>query len=630
MSAKRKAATVVFVTAALSVGPAAGVALASPVPADGSTCTQTSSNGTGSSTTSGGPSAGPSDGSSSSTVDPEMLSKAQELVAQTRDLLTTLITSSDPRAGQLVEQFRAMGVTPAVASGWRQQAHDLSDRLLTNPDPAAAQVAVALAGSGYSATPTDLRTGTATPAAAMPAADPSTAAPAQSVPVVNAAQTAAAPPLTSKGAMAAALVRTGAIALQAADAAGQADANSSGSGLQICGQSAGKGSSGGSSSDGPTSIGGGSTTQDPPPAALSPGSGTGPGGGSDPGGAGSSGSSGSGSSGSSSSGSRAQDWQQQAQGLVEELTAAGDPDAKALADKLKAAGVAGSSGEAGTGRNTVAGGTQSQHNTADRGSSASVGEPSPGSTGAAAPSTGGDQVGDAGPSDSSTGQSSENGTNSPPGSSDSSHLGSGSSGSGTSTPGTAASGTAGPGATGSWEDQAAKLAQQLAAANDDPTAQQLADKLRAAGIAAPSGGNSTSAGPTGSGSNGTSGSSSTGSAGTDSSSPQSDKPANGSSDAAPAAAPAGGPGAAPTATAATWDQLAHCESGGDWTTATGNGYSGGLQFDAATWKAYGGDRYAPSAEQASKDQQIAVAEKVRQDRGGYSAWPACSKRLGLA
>jgi hypothetical protein len=57
--------------------------------------------------------------------------------------------------------------------------------------------------------------------------------------------------------------------------------------------------------------------------------------------------------------------------------------------------------------------------------------------------------------------------------------------------------------------------------------------------------------------------------------------------------------------------------------------SGGLQFDAATWKAYGGDQYAPSADQASREQQIAVAEKVKADRGGYSAWPACSRKLGL-
>ncbi|GEL24496.1 hypothetical protein PSU4_34500 [Pseudonocardia sulfidoxydans NBRC 16205] len=79
-----------------------------------------------------------------------------------------------------------------------------------------------------------------------------------------------------------------------------------------------------------------------------------------------------------------------------------------------------------------------------------------------------------------------------------------------------------------------------------------------------------------------------------------------------------------------WDRLAQCESSGNWSIDTGNGYKGGLQFDAATWKAYGGDRYASSADQATREQQIAVAEKVRDDRGGYSAWPACSKKLGLS
>ncbi|ANY10865.1 transglycosylase family protein [Pseudonocardia sp. HH130630-07] len=79
--------------------------------------------------------------------------------------------------------------------------------------------------------------------------------------------------------------------------------------------------------------------------------------------------------------------------------------------------------------------------------------------------------------------------------------------------------------------------------------------------------------------------------------------------------------------AATWDRLAQCESGGDWAIDTGNGYSGGLQFDQATWEAYGG---TGSAHEAGREQQIAVAEKVRADRGGYSAWPACSKKLGLA
>ena len=52
--------------------------------------------------------------------------------------------------------------------------------------------------------------------------------------------------------------------------------------------------------------------------------------------------------------------------------------------------------------------------------------------------------------------------------------------------------------------------------------------------------------------------------------------------------------------------------------------------NAATWKAYGGDQYAPSADKATREQQIAVAEKVKADRGGYSAWPACSRKLGLS
>ncbi|MBN9753910.1 putative secreted protein [Pseudonocardia sp. Ae406_Ps2] len=64
-----------------------------------------------------------------------------------------------------------------------------------------------------------------------------------------------------------------------------------------------------------------------------------------------------------------------------------------------------------------------------------------------------------------------------------------------------------------------------------------------------------------------------------------------------------------------------------WAINTGNGYSGGLQFDQATWEAYGG---TGSAHEASREEQIAVAEKVRAARDGYSAWPACSKKLGLA
>lgn len=81
---------------------------------------------------------------------------------------------------------------------------------------------------------------------------------------------------------------------------------------------------------------------------------------------------------------------------------------------------------------------------------------------------------------------------------------------------------------------------------------------------------------------------------------------------------------------AVWDKLARCEAGGNWRANTGNGYYGGMQFDAATWRSNGGHKYAPLPHQASREEQIAVAEKVRHSRGGYGAWPACSRKLGLS
>ncbi len=80
---------------------------------------------------------------------------------------------------------------------------------------------------------------------------------------------------------------------------------------------------------------------------------------------------------------------------------------------------------------------------------------------------------------------------------------------------------------------------------------------------------------------------------------------------------------------AVWDKLAKCEATGNWSVDSGNGYYGGLQFDAGTWRAYGGDEYASLPHKASRAEQIAVATKVRDDRGGYGAWPACSRKLGL-
>ncbi len=75
-----------------------------------------------------------------------------------------------------------------------------------------------------------------------------------------------------------------------------------------------------------------------------------------------------------------------------------------------------------------------------------------------------------------------------------------------------------------------------------------------------------------------------------------------------------------------WDQLAQCESGGNWAINTGNGYYGGLQFNLSTWQAYGGAGYP---HQASRETQIAVATRLRDANGGYGAWPGCSASLGL-
>ncbi|WP_455836874.1 transglycosylase family protein [Pseudarthrobacter siccitolerans] len=81
-----------------------------------------------------------------------------------------------------------------------------------------------------------------------------------------------------------------------------------------------------------------------------------------------------------------------------------------------------------------------------------------------------------------------------------------------------------------------------------------------------------------------------------------------------------------TTSASTWDALAQCESGGNWAINTGNGYSGGLQFSPSTWAAYGG---TGSASDASREQQIAVAEQV-QAAQGWGAWPSCAAQLGLS
>jgi LysM repeat protein len=89
-------------------------------------------------------------------------------------------------------------------------------------------------------------------------------------------------------------------------------------------------------------------------------------------------------------------------------------------------------------------------------------------------------------------------------------------------------------------------------------------------------------------------------------------------------APVAVAGNASAADNSVWDRVAQCESGGNWSTNTGNGYYGGLQFSQSTWQAFGG---SGSAANASKAQQIAVAEKVLAAQG-WNAWPVCSKKAG--
>ncbi|MFE2550372.1 transglycosylase family protein [Streptomyces sp. NPDC059355] len=90
-----------------------------------------------------------------------------------------------------------------------------------------------------------------------------------------------------------------------------------------------------------------------------------------------------------------------------------------------------------------------------------------------------------------------------------------------------------------------------------------------------------------------------------------------------------GAGTVHAASVDTWNKVADCESTDNWHINTGNGYYGGLQFSQSTWRAFGGTAYAARADLATKDQQIAVAEKVLGGQGPQ-AWPVCGKQAGLS
>ncbi|MFE3020231.1 transglycosylase family protein [Streptomyces sp. NPDC059256] len=97
--------------------------------------------------------------------------------------------------------------------------------------------------------------------------------------------------------------------------------------------------------------------------------------------------------------------------------------------------------------------------------------------------------------------------------------------------------------------------------------------------------------------------------------------------AAPLALLSATAGQANAADSGVWDRIARCESGGNWHINTGNGYYGGLQFSPSTWRGFGGAAYAPTADRASRAQQIAIATKVQRVQG-WGAWPTCSVRAG--
>ncbi|WP_128436913.1 transglycosylase family protein [Streptomyces cyaneus] len=77
-----------------------------------------------------------------------------------------------------------------------------------------------------------------------------------------------------------------------------------------------------------------------------------------------------------------------------------------------------------------------------------------------------------------------------------------------------------------------------------------------------------------------------------------------------------------------WGCVAKCESGGNWRINTGNGHYGGLQFSQSTWEGFGGAKYAPRADLATRKEQITIARKVVAVQG-WGAWPQCSRRYGL-
>ncbi|RDH09966.1 resuscitation-promoting factor [Tsukamurella pulmonis] len=89
------------------------------------------------------------------------------------------------------------------------------------------------------------------------------------------------------------------------------------------------------------------------------------------------------------------------------------------------------------------------------------------------------------------------------------------------------------------------------------------------------------------------------------------------------------PGAPFVPAGSVWDRLVQCEATGNWAINTGNGFYGGVQFTQQTWMAFGGGKYAPRADLATREEQIDIARKTLKGQG-WGAWPSCSSKLGLS
>ncbi|WP_143770681.1 hypothetical protein [Pseudonocardia dioxanivorans] len=388
----------------------------------------------------------------------------------------------DNRAIGLADQFRSMGVTPAVASGWRQQAHDLADALMTSMnDPRAKDAAVALARAGFSPTPADLRftpasTSTTTPQAApAAAASPPVAVPAMAPDIVSAATT---------GALADAIGRIQLTAPPQAQTSAEQPVEKAAD-MQICGTS--PDTSGTTDQpkpdqdDQPQSPSTPAGEHQAPPGLPNPGPSSDRAAGSEPETSGTSDTGSSGADGASAGSSEAAAWERQASDLAGKLATTDDPEAQQLADTLATVGITNpSTGSSGSplSRPTTAPTNHTDHEHTNTAQDAEEADSSVKNNNINEDRQVRNNTG-AQPNDNT---STDEESNSSSGESASDGLRASRSNSGSGSSSSTGDGQDGDSQDAGWQQRARELADRLAAADDDPTARELADKLTAAGI----------------------------------------------------------------------------------------------------------------------------------------------------